>query len=448
MKLKYLIAIFGLFISQLVLVGYSASACSFKPAMTGDSLICSGNTGSYTTTKTTSHFYRWIARGGSIVSGQGTTSLIVMWPNSLTGTVVLIDSTTACYDSVKLNVKVGLSQATLNSNPFTTVGSASRTGKIYSVTTGSTNQYGAAWCINSVSLNKNWDFTFELTQCAASSGLADGMMFVIQNDGPNTPPATTEGSDLGYYFEANGHYAHSIGMEFDIYQSTSTFYDSSASHMSLVMNDDPKPLRHQIDITSPALGSSCTPRKFRVVWNRDINLMDFYFDGKKKFSWNNDVVKNVFSGNPNVWFGLTGATGGQTSNQSISIDTMIYGQPIIVASRDTACTGDSITLTSSTGISYLWSTGGKTKSIKVGKSGTYYVSITDSTKCSNISLPYNITFIPKDSASFTVGKSSCQGAFISLTNNSTPTSGLKYLWKFGTGDSSLAQNPGAIYDQI
>jgi len=452
MKINYILLTFSFFCILFFNSLSSSSGCSFKPSMTGDSLICSGNTGNYSTTKVTSHFYRWIVRGGgSIVSGQSTVALVVLWPNATNiGKVVLIDSTTGCYDSARLTVKVGLSQATLQSNPFNTLGTASQTGKkIYSVTTGSNNQYGAAWCINSVSLNKNWDFTFELTQCPGPSPLADGMMFVIQNNGPNTPPSTTEGSDLGYYAAPSGLFAQSIGMEFDIYQSTSTFFDSSASHMSLVKNDDPTPLRHQIDITSPVLGggSPCGPRVFRIVWNRSLNLMDFYFDGKKKFSWSNDVVKNVFGGNPNVWFGLTGATGGLNSYQSISIDTMFYGIPIITASKDTACTGDSVTLTCSSAISYLWSTGAKTRVIKVGKTGSYSVITSDSTKCTSPSSPYNITFIPKDSAIFTVGAAACQGSFISLTNSSTPSTGLNYLWKFGSGkDSSLSQSPGYKYN--
>jgi hypothetical protein len=58
------------------------------------------------------------------------------------------------------------------------------------------------------------------------------------------------------------------------------------------------------------------------------------------------------------------------------------------------CNGGSVDFTASNAVSYLWSTGEKTKTIKVSKEGTYNVQVVDTNGCSNTSS--NTTIILKD----------------------------------------------------
>ena len=221
--------------------------------------------------------------------------------------------------------------------------------------------------------------------------------------------------------------------------------------MNLVVNKSTQPIRAQVNI-SPALSNS-SDRKLRVTWNRDANLLEIYFDGTKRYSWNNDIVKNVFKGNPFVWFGFTGSTGNVTSSktgstnytatQSIKTDTLIYNQPIITASKDTICTGDTAILTTSRGVSYLWSNGATTKSIKVFKSGTYTVSVIDSSNCAS-SASQAIVVMPKITASFSVSNG-CLGKNVPIVNNTTPTTGTRFNWNFGNGDSVSGSAPVYTY---
>ncbi|KAF0236236.1 MAG: hyalin domain-containing, partial [Prolixibacteraceae bacterium] len=56
--------------------------------------------------------------------------------------------------------------------------------------------------------------------------------------------------------------------------------------------------------------------------------------------------------------------------------------PTIISDGEaTFCTGESVTLTSSEGFEYLWSTGENTRSIKVNTSGSYWVKIYDESGC-------------------------------------------------------------------
>src|SRR5439155_22473624 len=66
--------------------------------------------------------------------------------------------------------------------------------------------------------------------------------------------------------------------------------------------------------------------------------------------------------------------------------------PTISASGPTTfCAGGSVTLTSSSATSYLWSTGATTQSIVVNASGNYSVTVTDGNGCSASSAATAVT---------------------------------------------------------
>ncbi len=85
----------------------------------------------------------------------------------------------------------------------------------------------------------------------------------------------------------------------------------------------------------------------------------------------------------------TGATLRQVSvsgtGTSCSAPTITAGGPT------TFCSGGSVTLTSSSGASYLWSTSETTSSITVSHSGSYTVTVTDGSGCTATSSPTVVT---------------------------------------------------------
>jgi len=442
-KLTMLLALLsGLF---LLLSSTATKACTFKASYSGDTMVCSGNSVTYSTPPTPTHYYRWVVQGGAIVSTSGSYSITVYWASPGTGLVRLIDSINGCKDSLSHKIHVTLSNATLSASTYTpnfnaaggaaTVFKPTVSGTTWTMTNGTGNEYTDLWNNSQISMNKNFDFTFYTNQ----NGGADGLTFVIQNTGINAIGGS-QGSDMGYYTAPNGNFAQSIAVEQDIYNSGtgSGYYDSSGSHMSLVKNDNASPLRTQVNI-SPSLGGGGT-NKLRIVWIRDINRFQVFLNGNQIFTWTNDLVKNIFNGNPNVWFGFGAATGGVSSTQTVQNDTLMYGFPYISAAQDTICSGDSVKLIATAGLNYLWSTGAKTRSIYVKTGGSYTVTVGDSFKCSYTSPAHNIVVLSKPTAAFSMS-SPCLGQLVSPTNSSTPTSGLNFIWRFGNGDSSTAVGP-------
>jgi len=425
----------------LSLSSNTSKACTFKAAFTGNLKVCPGSSVNYLSKLTSGHYYRWAVTGGTLVSGKGTDSIMVYWPAPGFGTVQLVDSTSACKDSVTQTITIGVTSAFLTATPFNVEGSATAptSGRKYTVTPNTGSISSALWSKYGIDLNNNFDLTVITNQ----NGGADGMMFVLQNKGNTVQPSSVQGSDLGYYQDAAGDFANSIGVEEDLYNSNGSppgFADSSNGHFNLVKDDDYTPIQKQVNYPKLGAGSN---HKLRITWNKDVSLFEVYFDGVKEFSWDNDIIKNVFNGNPNVWFGYTGATGGLSALQTISVDTLIYNEAIINASKDTICTGDSATLTSNIGVAYSWSTGAKTRAIKVGTSGTYTVTITDSFGCTT-SASHTITVMPTISAAFTVA-SGCINNNVPITNNTTPATGVRYNWKFGNGDSASGILPTYAY---
>jgi len=94
----------------------------------------------------------------------------------------------------------------------------------------------------------------------------------------------------------------------------------------------------------------------------------------------------------------------------------------------TFCIGDSVTLTSSPGTTYLWSTAANTASINVKTAGSYSVQVTNANGCQSAAsiptvvtvnaLPATPTITPGGPTSF------CEGDSVTLNSSA----GTAYLW--------------------
>jgi len=103
----------------------------------------------------------------------------------------------------------------------------------------------------------------------------------------------------------------------------------------------------------------------------------------------------------------------------------------------TFCAGGSVTLSSSSGTTYLWSTGETTQSIEVTLSGSYTVQVTDANGCQSSPsvetvvtvnpLPETPTITPSGPTTF------CAGGSVTLTSSS----GTTYLWSTGETTQSI-----------
>ncbi|MEP7169073.1 MAG: PKD domain-containing protein, partial [Bacteroidota bacterium] len=110
------------------------------------------------------------------------------------------------------------------------------------------------------------------------------------------------------------------------------------------------------------------------------------------------------------------------------------------------CTGGSDSLNAgNAGSIYLWSNGSTSQSIVVNVAGTYTVTITDPTGCTN-SFYSNVTVNPLPVPDFTTSPT-CLSSTLPFTNTSTISNGniISYSWNFGDSTTSSLQNPTHQY---
>ncbi|MCJ8291174.1 MAG: gliding motility-associated C-terminal domain-containing protein [Crocinitomicaceae bacterium] len=179
----------------------------------------------------------------------------------------------------------------------------------YQLTSNSQNLSGSVWNTNNISLNQAFDFTFEI-YLGCNDGGADGMVFGLQPIGTGVG---TSGGGMGFQGVSP-----SIGFFIDTYTNGGDF-DPVADHFSINANGV---IAHDGGVNDYAGPASlpfniedCAWHTMRVTWDPATLTLQGYIDGVFYLTYTGDIIANVFSGNPNVFWGMTAATGGATNLQ-------------------------------------------------------------------------------------------------------------------------------------
>jgi len=154
-----------------------------------------------------------------------------------------------------------------------------------------------------------------------------------------------------------------------------------------------------------------------------------------------ETTQSITVNNSGVFSVTTTNSFGCTSIASAPLNVTVNPLPaapvITPGGATTFCQGGNVSLNSSAGNSYLWSTGETTQSINVNNSGNYAVQITNANGCTSpASTPVAVTVNPLPATLLiTAGgpTSFCQGGNVMLTS----TTGNSYLWSNGETTQSI-----------
>jgi gliding motility-associated-like protein len=137
---------------------------------------------------------------------------------------------------------------------------------------------------------------------------------------------------------------------------------------------------------------------------------------------------------------ITNSNGCQSAASAVTPVTVnsLPATPTITAGGPTTfCSGGSVTLTSSPGVSYLWSTGATTSSINVTSSGNYTVRVTNANGCqsaASAATTVTVNALPATPTITAGGPTSfCEGGSVNLTSSA----GSAYLWSTGATTASI-----------
>lgn len=342
---------------------------------------------------------------------------------------------------------LGWSQPTLNGT------ADSLSCNCFRLTEDQISQSGQVWNSQQIDLSQPFDYTFDV-YLGDNNGGADGIAFVLQ---PVSTSAGGNGGGLGY----EG-ISPSVAMVIDTYNNGPSQGDLVQDHVAIMANgsvfhNSADNLAGPIDAL--VSGNNIEDGEWhvmRVTWNPTTMVIDFYMDGNLRVSYTGDIVNNLFSGDPNVFWGFTGSTGGLSNRQEFCFSII----PDLEAATDEVCEGESILFEdasySALGDVVAWewdfdngitSTDENPGEIEFLEAGDYEVtlSIIDAEGC-DASETFTVTINPNPVAEFTATEV-CEGTEMDLIDQSTVSTGSvsDWNWNLGNGDTDFGSSVAVTY---
>ena len=447
----------------------------------GTDSACVNSTNTYTASNANS--YTWRAVGGSVVSGQGSSSAGIKFTVAGTDSVVLVTTNAVgCYDTVKMAVIVN---GTLPVAGFTVGGACTGlTTQFTDASTGPVTSYEWLFGDGGTSTDRNPTHTyatagsyqatltvFTAFGCSASltktvrvdnQPVAD---FTVTDGcrGSNTTFTNTSTGAATYLWEYGdgATSAAATPTSTHLYGATGT-YDITLVATST--NGCKDSIMHQVTV-SPAptarfsAADVCNGSASQFVNGSTVA------SGVFSSSWtfgdggtSTDVNPSHLYAGPGIYVAKLIVTSDHGCVDSISHLVKVNGNPAATFTQtsSTICFGDSVTFTAAPvvgTISYAWTFGdGATAATRIAthtysSQGTFAVTLTvfDSTGSCSSTATGSVTVFAQPSASF-LGASVCQGNATRFTNTSTVSPGtFSNLWSFGDATTSTDINPSHTY---
>ncbi len=324
----------------------------------------------------------------------------------------------------------------------------------YRLTQAVNTQTGSVWNNNKINLTQSFDFNFDVILGSNNSPGADGIAFVLQ---PISTSVGTSGSGLGYQG-----ITPAVGVTIDTYQN-GIDNDPTYDHIAIQLNGD---LNHSStnNIAGPVTAINGNDNiedgnwhSLHITWNAATKTLTTYVDGSLRLTTVKDFVTDIFSGNPLVFWGFTGSTGGENNYQGFktALNPFFHFAP-----NQKRCVNESITFYDST-ISFtplakFWwdfGDGSAIDSVNLNPVHTYTVAgiytVTqrvrgaDGCEATNTQI---VTIGSKPIAAFGYNDN-CVFNTILFSDSSTTAVGTinNWFWDFNNASTSTQQNPTTTY---
>jgi hypothetical protein len=203
-------------------------------------------------------------------------------------------------------------------------GSALGSDASVTVTQPIVGQAGAAWDATPLDLSKNFDMSFKVFLGSDPSG-SDGMAFVLQSEGLTALGCAGGALGFGSFMcGATPPISPSVAVEMDTHSNAdAVIMDPPYDHLGV---DENGALNHNGAAAVAAFPSEATMKDgvehtLEIAWNASTTTMTISFDGLLRITYTKNIVNLIFGGNPMVYWGFTGGTGGGVELQYARILT-------------------------------------------------------------------------------------------------------------------------------
>ena len=264
----------------------------------------------------------------------------------------------------------------------------------FRLTTAETYKSGSAWYQNKLNLNSDFQIkaNLNLGNRSASNAGADGIAFVLQ---PICSGLGAVGGGIGYK-DINP----SLAVEFDTWQNPGN-NDPAADHIALQKNGDTdhgSANKLAGPFTLPELENGLN-HPVIITWTKATNNLKVTLDGTVRINYSGDIIREIFRGDPQVFWGFTAATGAAYNVQTVAITSKIFRKETPYALTLPSCpnTNDgaiNLTATGNQGpFTFKWSNGSTQEDLVNVPSNVYTVTVTDRNNCKS---RYTIDITVKD----------------------------------------------------
>ena len=219
----------------------------------------------------------------------------------------------------------------------------------YQLTYNQLNNSGSIWYENKISLDSSFVLLMDIFLGCQDELGADGVVVGFQ---PISTSVGTAGGGLGFLGVAP-----SLGIELDTWENT-PFSDPIFDHIAIIQNGN---LDHNSNdnLVGPVPISAttndvedCAYHPLKVSWDAETKTLEVYFDCEWRISYQGDIVNDIFNGDPEVFWGITSATGGVTNYHRVCF---AYTSFLDQLQDQQICAGESVVLAAGAGSSYIWS---------------------------------------------------------------------------------------------
>ncbi len=349
--------------------------------------------------------------------------------------------------------------ATISFHPlfsqYTVNGNSSRDNcHCYTLTPDAFTQSGSVWNNFKIDLTQSFDFNFDIN-LGCSDGGADGIVFVLQ---PISTSVGSSGGGLGF-----AGITPSVGVSIDTWQNTPD-NDPAYDHIAIQLNGNLNHTDAAANIAGPetALANSdniedCQWHTLRVQWDPVTKKISAFVDGNQRVSATKDLTADVFAGNPQVFWGFTGSTGGAKNLQRFCTS---LSPKFNLPQSQKRCINEPVaffdsTISFTTVLKRFWDFGDNSPvdSIHINPVHTYSAAgnytviqtVVGADGCVEVNTqPLRIGSIPV--ANFGVADG-CKNTTLQFSDSSKTAVGTinEWNWDFGIAGTSALQNPTAAY---
>ena len=187
---------------------------------------------------------------------------------------------------------------------------------------------GALWFKRKIDLSQPFEMELSLSFGCNDDLGADGMVFIFH------PYLTTGFAGEGMGF---GGLYPSLGIEMDTYQNYH-LDDPAYDHVAIVQHGT---LNHSWGLSPPITLNDglmniedCQSHKVKITWQPEPKVLRFFFDGSLRIKKEIDLIKDIFEGVPEVYWGFTSATGDKINKHMVCMEKLEFTETFALSKKD------------------------------------------------------------------------------------------------------------------